>query len=118
MRCLIKYNIYAMLLAVIFLSLPHTGEAKGTSNEFTQLNKIEQSITKSDWSSAQTHYTKLHQSYTKQLWKYQIFGNKNEYGNLQDELAKLDGAIKAKDKTQSLVILSYIRSLYKQIYSP
>ncbi|WEG11320.1 hypothetical protein PU629_14240 [Pullulanibacillus sp. KACC 23026] len=108
----------SVLLGICFWLPQTTSFAKGQANEMKQLQLIEQATQQKNWSEANSRTHALKKYCEARLWKYQLLSNQNEYNPMLSDLSKLNGAVKAHDKAQTLVWISAIKSQVKLIYSP
>lgn len=112
-------KLFCLLALFLFFGTFSTQAlAKGQLSEIKSLNAIEQAAQHNKWGIAENQFKQLEAISRKNLWKYQLYSEEKVYRSMQQELTKLNGAIKAHDRTQSLVETSYLRSLYTQMYRP
>jgi hypothetical protein len=88
-----------------------------TNNIFDKIDEINMSIRQLDWERVNEEADTLKVLYAKEKWKLQLLGDEREYEQVENEIFRFKEAAEEKDKSQSKIILSSIRTTLKNIYS-
>jgi hypothetical protein len=82
-----------------------------------RINHLTYLIDHSDWEKAENEVKKIKKATEKNHWKLDLVGLPMGYAELVNEIAKLEGAVKEKNKLQATIELSAVRDLGKHIFS-
>lgn len=106
-----KAGLLLCALLVIHAALPVNGTMERLISE------VEQHVDQGLWEEAGRTSHELASHFRKILWMLQLLGDEEEYESLERRIGQLKAAIGEKDKTESKLLLSDIRSILQSIYS-
>ncbi|HET7629630.1 MAG TPA: DUF4363 family protein [Bacillales bacterium] len=92
-------------------------EDSGKTSLQSQVDSVRQSIEQKNWRRAAHGAHELRQMYDQKEWKLQLLGDESEYEGLQQDIARLQAAVKARDKANAFTELADIEVMISNIYS-
>ncbi|MFT9846906.1 DUF4363 family protein [Aneurinibacillus sp. REN35] len=107
-------------LTLIFVgSMPSAQAARNIEQKpmFQKADQIEKLVGEKQWNKASVEAEALMNMYQKQKWKFQLLGDEAEYEGLNQEIAKLQAAIKVQGQVETHITIAAIKELLVQMYS-
>ncbi|KXS43421.1 MULTISPECIES: DUF4363 family protein [unclassified Candidatus Frackibacter] len=108
--------IILIIFAVLMLSISYLKQPLAKSDDMMQYVKlIKSDIKAKKWNQADENFKRLKEAWKKVRSRIQFAASNGEIEDLSNNLARLEGAIEAKDKLSSLIELSETKNHWKSL---
>ncbi len=107
--------LFPVLLLIIFIFIMNSSDFVKDDNINKYINLLNNKLINEQWDNTEIYFLKLENTWEKNVNLLQFSVERSEIRNISSAIARLQGSLTAKDKSEALIELSNIEHIWNQL---